>query len=646
MAMRVALVATLLAGMVIAASDPNTAVRAEFLQAYATANADAITNASDSPALQAYELYPYLQAARFKRALLRNDRDVAALDQSIQTWLRSQGDAPVAVELRRLWLLDLAARQRWGVFLTNVPTNTNDAEIRCLQASAVLNSNPAPEQIAMISRNLAAVWMKADRLPGACNAPFDWARSHQVITTDLIEQRARLALKAGNSALARDLADMLSATQAEPLRQWITLIEKPQDAIDALIAHPHLKVEPAALQDGWFRLARKDQDAALQRLPRLVRAMNMNATIASPYALNLALALAWNRRTEALSYFARVASTDMTEQAYEWQARAALWVSDWPRVEQSITVMPDALRTQARWRYWLARAKQQRKDEPAAQALYQALIANDDNYYAAMAAARMQQRYAPHAQPLPDNSVTTTSLATLPGMQRAHELLVLQLRDAAMAEWTQVFAALQPGEHLAAAQLAHDWGWYDQAVTATARLGLYNDYVFLYPQPYATEVAAAAKLSGVSTDLIYGVMRQETLFRPDAQSAANARGLLQLLPETARITARKYQLPVPSADQLFDPAINVPLGAAYLKSLLDSFDGQWLLALAAYNAGPAATRRWLPARAMESDIWMENIPYNETRGYVQRVLWHSLVFHWLRENQPLDTGAWLAPVQP
>jgi soluble lytic murein transglycosylase len=181
-------------------------------------------------------------------------------------------------------------------------------------------------------------------------------------------------------------------------------------------------------------------------------------------------------------------------------------------------------------------------------------------------------------------------------------------------------------------------------VATTAKLGLYNDYEFLYPQPYDFEVKAAAKLSGLSSDLIYGVMRQETLFRPDARSTANARGLLQLLPETARITARKFKLPVPSADDLYVPTTNVPLGALHLKTVIDDSDGQIMLALAAYNAGPAAARRWLQAQPMEPDIWVENIPYNETRNYVQKVLWHSLVFNWLRTGKPVDTQSWLTPI--
>ncbi len=651
---RLAIAATLLAGAVIAASDPNTAVRREFVQAYAAANftvnpastglpASVLT--TDSSALQAYVLYPYIQAVRLRSALQQPGRDAAALDITIQNFLQMQNGAPATRELRRAWLLDLAARQQWLLFQGNLPS-TSDAELRCLAVQPQIAAEASAEQASAALNTLRDLWLSPNRLPAACNAPFEWARSRQGISPELIEQRARLVLKAGNTALARDLLAMLPAAQAEPLRQWVILIDKPQQAIDALLANPGIKVEPVALQDGWLRLARKDQDAALDRLPKLIRTRQLSDAAASPYVLSVALTLSWSRRSEALPYFARVLPADMNDSAREWQVRAALWVQDWPRVLQSIAAMPEVLRTQARWRYWQARAAEQSGDMNTARALYQTLVSNDDNYFAAMAAARLKTGYAPHAQPLPIDAAASQRIAAQPGMQRARELLAVQLRDDAGTEWTQAFATLQLGEHIAAAQLAHDWGWHDQAVALTARLGLYNDYEFLYPQPYDPEVSAAAKLSGLSTDLIYGVMRQETLFRADARSAANARGLLQLLPETARLTARKFNLPAPRADDLYNPVVNVPLGAVYLKSLIDSFDGQVVLALAAYNAGPGAAKRWQPAQALDSDIWIENIPYNETRSYVQRILWHSLVFHWLRNGKPLDTQSWLAPVSP
>jgi soluble lytic murein transglycosylase len=149
----------------------------------------------------------------------------------------------------------------------------------------------------------------------------------------------------------------------------------------------------------------------------------------------------------------------------------------------------------------------------------------------------------------------------------------------------------------------------------------------------------------LAPDLIYAVLRQESLYRVDAVSSADARGLMQLQLDTARHTARHWQRPPPDLSDLFDPATSILLGAAQLRTLLDQFDGQIPAALAAYNAGATAVMRWLPGKSIDSDVWIENIPYGETRGYVQRVLWHVLTFTWLHTREAQQTKSWLTPIQ-
>jgi soluble lytic murein transglycosylase len=159
-------------------------------------------------------------------------------------------------------------------------------------------------------------------------------------------------------------------------------------------------------------------------------------------------------------------------------------------------------------------------------------------------------------------------------------------------------------------------------------------------------VRAAARLAKLDSTLLYGVIRQESLFRADAVSPAGAMGLAQLLPETARHIAREWQQPVPRPTDLLDPAVNVKLAASHLRSLVDRFDDQLVVALAGYNAGPLAADRWLPDQPIDSDVWVENIPYNETREYVQRVLWHTVVFGWLPSGKGQSTESWLAQIAP
>jgi soluble lytic murein transglycosylase len=357
------------------------------------------------------------------------------------------------------------------------------------------------------------------------------------------------------------------------------------------------------------------------------------------------MSLAWDRRPEALDYFKRVQPVDFDEAAFEWQARAALWANDWPLVANAIGAMPEAQRGTARWRYWSARAAENQQNKPLAQQLYASVIA-DDNYYSAMAAARLDQAIAPHLQPVALDKVQLREIERLPALVRARELLWCNLRPLAQIEWSVGYEAIPQGARPQAIHLANRWGWYDQAVAVASQQRLFNDYALLYPQPYDREVRTASTLTQLPQDLIYGVLRQESLYRADAISSAGARGLLQMMPETARRTAQTWKRPKPDASQLLDPKVNVPLGAAHLRDLIDRFGGQTAVALAGYNAGPGAARRWLPRESIDSDIWIENIPYNETRAYVQRILWHTVVFGWLRTGAAQRADHWMARISP
>jgi soluble lytic murein transglycosylase len=389
-----------------------------------------------------------------------------------------------------------------------------------------------------------------------------------------------------------------------------------------------------------------DREAAQERYQKLVSARSLDHDSASAFALALALGLAWDREPAALQYFELVAPLDLDDPAREWWARAALWSKDWKLAARVIGSMSETNRQSARWRYWLARTTEATQDLQSATPLYESVLA-DDNYYSAMAAARLNQPLRPHPQPLPADNQTLGALEHQPAFERARELLLCGMRPEAQAEWLYGYDSLSPEARMQSIRLAAEWGWYDQAVTVASSLHVFNDYSLLYPRPYDAEVNAAAHLAQITPEIVYGVVRQESLYRIDAVSNAGARGLMQLEPATARSTARYYKRPTPALTDLFDPYINTALGAARLRMLLDAFDNQIPVALAGYNAGPNAVTRWLPPDAVDSDIWIENIPYNETRGYVQRILWHSLMFTWLRtQGQALHTKTWLAPILP
>jgi soluble lytic murein transglycosylase len=620
--------------------------RAQFQQAMAQAAqpapgaTDIASDAGDDAALRRYPLYPYLQAERIRQAFDSGPAAAAAADRRAAGFLGSFGTQPVATQLRRYWLESLAARAQWESFLSVYRDAGASDALRCQD----LNARIATGANALLATALTRQWLSLHAEP-ECDRPYAWGIEHGLITPELIERRVRLALQAGNTALARPLIQQLPEGQAAPLRQWAALLEVPLRNFDALLEQPNTPVAPEVLLAGWTRLARQDPDAAVARYPRLLRERKLSAETASPFALALALPLAWRRDARAEEYFARVDGHDLDDNAWEWRARAALWAGNWLQVTQSIAALTEADRQSARWRYWSARAAEQAGDTALAHRLFTAL-APDDNYYSGLAAARLGVSAVPHPQPLERDDAARARLAANPALVRAHELLLADLRAPATVEWQFAYDALTPAERQQAVTVVADWGWYDQMVTVATALHIFNDYGVLYPQPYEASVAAAARATRLPVNLLYSVIRQESLYRSDVVSTAGARGLMQLELSTARPIARALKLPVPRADDLFNPQINATLGAEHLHQLLDRVEGQLPLALAAYNAGIAAASRWLPADSIAPDVWVENIPYNETRAYVQRILWHTVVYGWMRsDGKAQDTASWLTPIR-
>lgn len=603
----------------------------------------------DGPELRGYVLYPYLQAARLRAQLSvvapvagALDDPLLPVDEAIVAFLAAQGSRPVTQRLRQEWLSSLAGRSAWRTFMANYDEDRDtQPALRC----HALTARIALGQTAALAEDLAETWLVPRSLPDACNPALDWWRARGGPGGELVARRARLALEAGQPALARALARDLPAERGAPLLQWAALIEQPAREIAALVAQPERPVESDALLDGWLRFARTDAEAAAQLYPALLEARRLDERSASPYALAVALGRSWSRLPGALEFFARVHPDDFDERAHEWHARAALWAGDWRRAAGAIAAMPETLRSQARWRYWNARASEKLGDFAGARAGYAAVIPTD-NWYAALAAARLDRKFVPSWQPLPLDEAKVQTLGAEPGFVRTRELLLAAMEPEASLEWRAAYDELDPDRQVQAIGLAARWGWHHQAIASAARQKLFNDYDLLYPRPFDFDVREASRRTGLPESLIYAIIRQESLYRADAGSSAGALGLMQLLPETARLTAHRADLPVPSRAQLLQPAVNIPLGSSYLAYLVHRFDGETALAAAAYNAGPNAARRWLPPAPLDLDVWAENIPFNETRAYVQRVAWHALVFSWLEKKEPQDVAAWLRSVRP
>jgi len=168
----------------------------------------------------------------------------------------------------------------------------------------------------------------------------------------------------------------------------------------------------------------------------------------------------------------------------------------------------------------------------------------------------------------------------------------------------------------------------------------------MYPIEYRKLVNEYAKQKSLEPAWVMGLIRQESLFMQDVRSSANAYGLMQLLPATAKQTAKRNKIGYSGYSHLISPKHNIRLGTAYLAQVNKRLQSNPALASAAYNGGPHRVKTWLPEKTMPADIWIENIVFNETRNYVQKVMENKVIYSWLMYDKPIRLSDVLVDVQP
>jgi soluble lytic murein transglycosylase len=315
-------------------------------------------------------------------------------------------------------------------------------------------------------------------------------------------------------------------------------------------------------------------------------------------------------------------------QLLEWWARFLLNTQDWPAVISVIEQMPDDTRNDDRWQYWLAQAGLRSGQVKPPSVPLQELAARA-NYYGFLAADELGLNYSIcPGQPGVDADAVT-NMAGADGFQRAIELREAGLDNWAQAEWSLATRRLPVAELKTAAALAVRENWYDRAIFALGNSGDLNLYEWRFPLLWEADITKAAMANQLDPAWVYGTIRSESAMVETARSSANALGLMQVTPATGKQVAKKHGLPWKGNAQLKTAAGNLPIGTAYMQDLLEDFNQNPVLVSGAYNAGPNAVQRWLDTRSQgEAAIWVETLPYFETRDYIPRVLAFTTIYDW------------------
>ena len=557
-------------------------------------------------ALRGYALHPYLIEQHFRRY----GRTTAAYVRT----LTALKDTPLARGLEHRWLRRLAARRQWDDFLRSY-NGSPAPDLQCYRARALL----ALGQKKAAFNAAQPLWLIGRSQHKACDPVFRaWRKSG--LPTSLVVRRLELAFARGNRTLVRYLRGLLPANRRGLADAWLALRQRPQDA--RKYAKRRIDGLDRILTGSLRRWAYHDPDQAIRAWARLSRerpTMERNA-LAARFG---AILFRRQRHREAEIWLREARPEDMTERMNDIRVFNQIALGKWEAAERLIAALPPELRAGEQWQYWQGRVALALGNEAKATRIWRPLAAQR-SYYGYLAADRTNSPYQFNEEPIAGEPVSLRALEVSSAFQRARELHALGRIGQFRREWRWLEQA-HPDHLLELAILAHRRGWFSRAILTLARSGELDVLEIRFPVLFASKLREQAAALELNVPWLLATIRQESAFIADARSHAGAIGLMQIMPATGRSLAKRHRIRRFRTSRLAEASLNIELGTRYLRQLLDEF-GHPMLASAAYNAGPHRIRRWLPETAMSADIWVETIPFKETRSYVKRIAYYRLIY--------------------
>lgn len=593
-------------------------------------NFHTLTSQLDDYPLTSYLHFDYLRT-----------RLSSVADSEIESFLNTYTDSPLNNRLRAAWLHTLAQARRWDTYLQTYKPYTGEqgVALQCYALRARLHASEQPKPDPAWLDEVEALWLVGRSQPDECTPVFKVWRDQGRQTAELTWQRIRLAMEGRQLSLADYLSKDLDGATQQWAKRWLRMHKAPEEMLQNPDYQQDVPEAREIIRYGIKRLARSDAAGAAAEWQRLKPAYTFSAEEIAGTDKELAMAAALEKLPEAATWLEAVVPSQTDERVRQWRVRVALADQDWQAVLKWIDALEPAEREKDIWRYWRARALEQlaQKDPfkngagqptPPAEAeqIYTELAGKNRNYYGYLSADRLGKSYVIKSYPIEFSDEELSALTARPGMVRALELYDIGLITEARREWDYLLGSLSQREMQIAAVLAHRLNWHDRAILTAAKSDHMDDLDLRFPMLFRDQVLSSAQQQDLDPAWVYGVMRQESAFMPDARSSAGALGLMQLMPETGKRTAKMLNAPLRSVSELLDVDRNIQLGSAYLRHVLDGNGGDYVLATASYNAGPARVRQWLPAQPLPADIWVDNVPFGETRNYIQQVMTYTTIF--------------------
>ena len=594
----------------------------------------------DQRLLQDYVLWPYLRAAWFRANIRTADHG------AIESFLDQYGILKPARELRYRYALHLAKAGDREDYLTIYQAFYQGLEIAKLDCIALHAELEAGREQRVVVR-ARELWLTGGSQAEECDPVFTQLRAAKLITDADYRARYALAIEEREFTrarwLARSLDDDALLQQAE---LWLRAQSDPEHFVTTQAKRAANDLARQQLSYAIERITFNDPQRALKLWQQIENVYLSSPALRHATLRHIGLWTARDGLPGAYELLTGLPLEKQDEEVMRWRARTSLRAERWTDLLNDIAMMTTAERRSEQWQYWRGIALERSGQAAAAQTTLEAL-SGERSYYGFLAADELDTEYEFAHDTLAANEEMIDAMGRRDDLIRARELFLVGLDGRGRSEWDAVVAYFMPEEKTQAAILADRWDWHSRAISTAASIGHYDDLALRYPLPFRQSFEQHSTSASIPATWALGVARSESLFMRDARSSAGAIGLMQLMPSTGRKVARQIKLPYSGLDTLTDPHKNIRLGTSYLGDMAERYSGNRVLATAAYNAGPHRVDRWLPeSGVVDARVWIENIPFNETRKYVRRVMAAETIFHWRLTGEVRRLSDELPAIQP
>lgn len=566
------------------------------------------------PQLRDYPLYPYLKFAELKKRLNK------ASNKEVIAFINKYAGTPLATRLHYSWQFKLVRKKDWPTLVENYLPSKN-IKMQCNYAHALNMQNQPMAAYDVIEQ----IWLTGKSLPKVCDRVIKIGLKSGRITQDLVLERIRLAMQGNRLQLAKYLKQYVNQQDQHWIDLWLKVRRKPQLILSKPKLQNNIAIVRWILVDALIRISKKDALKGAKLWAGLKLKYSFNQQEESRLVRRLTLYLSRIQDVDSIKWLN--ATNYLSDDSYLTGIHiiSSIKDRDWESAVDWLDRLNSVDRHSEKWRYWRGRVYEAMGRLEEARNIYN-LNANERSYYGFLAADRNGSNYQFLDKPLIYSPEELATLEQNPAILRARELYVLDQMVDARREWHYAIQRMDSTEILMAAQTADQWGWHDRAIITFGQAKYWGDLKRRFPLAHQELVVKQSQRQQINPAWAFAIIRQESAFTSDARSHAGAMGLMQLLPRTARQVARSIRLKYRNRFDLLNIKTNVKLGVRYLKKVSDHFNGNNVLATAAYNAGQYRVSTWLPKSAISADVWVETVPFNETRDYLKRVLTYTIIY--------------------